>query len=214
MAPLGATTTGGTIGTPTEPFGIARDILLTIRAATSEFRWTNRLDPTQPMNWLAPAWLRDAIVSDLQLQAPGDDTLGTTYGEVDGYLGALNINPIWYIDDVPGLAAGGSGAQPQPALTAANSDHDSYLGYAARAEWLLYPTGAFVRLDGGSLDLGVVRTKDDVVRNKYCEFAETFETLAYMGPADADGWAIRGQTPVAITGATACCALGEAPAGP
>lgn len=201
-APIGATTTGGTIGDADIQVGVARDVLVNVRLTASQFRWRNRLDPTAPMQWLAPSWLLDAMVSDLQLQIPGDQALDTSYAEVTGYLQAANISPIWYIDDVPPIAAGATGPpvlQPQPAV-AATSNFDSYLGYGAEAEWLLFPTGAFVRLDGGSLDLGVVRTKDDVTRNKYCEFSETFETVAYMGPADEDGWVIRGRTPVSIIG--------------
>jgi hypothetical protein len=201
-APIGATVTGGVIGDADIQVGIARDLLINIRLAASQFRWRNRLDPQAPMQWLAPSWLLDAMVSDLQLQIPGDSALDTSYAEVTGYLTAANITPIWYIDDVPAIAAGATGPpvlQPQPAV-ATTSNFDSYLGYGAQAEWLLFPTGSFVRLDGGSLDLGVVRTKDDVVRNKYCEFSETFETVAYMGPAGADGWVLRGRTPVNIIG--------------
>jgi hypothetical protein len=199
QAPIGSTPD---IGEMDIPLGAVRDLLVTTRLVASQFRWRNRLDPNQPMQWLAPRWLQEAMVSDLQVQAVGDATLGTSYSEIDGYLTAANISPIWYIDDVPAMAAGDGGAQPQPAITAA-SNFDAFQGYAQTAEWLMYPTGAFVRGDGGSLDLGVVRTKDDVVRNKYCEFAETFETLAYMGPADSDGWAIRGSYPVLIAGLTA-----------
>lgn len=199
LAPIGSTPD---IGEMDVPLGAVRDLLVTTRLTAAQFRWRNRLDPNQPLQWLAPRWLQEAMVSDLQIQAPGDDTLGTAYSEIDGYLTAANISPIWYIDDIPAISAGGGGDQPQPAITAA-SHFDAFQGYPQTAEWLMYPTGAFVRGDGGSLDLGVVRTKDDVVRNKYCEFAETFETLAYMGPAGEDGWAIRGSYPVIIAGMTA-----------
>jgi hypothetical protein len=202
MAPIGSAVGSGAIGEMDIPLGAVRDLLVTTRLAAAQFRWRNRLDPNQPMQWLAPRWLQEAMVSDLQVQAVGDDSLGTAYSEIDGYLSAANISPIWYIDDIPAIAAGGGESQPQPAITAA-SNFDAFTGYPQVAEWMLYPTGTFVRGDGGSLDLGVVRTKDDVVRNKYCEFAETFETLAYMGPAGADGWAIRGSYPVLIAGLTA-----------
>jgi hypothetical protein len=151
----------------------------------------------------APAWLRDAIAADLLLQAPGDNTMSTSYAEVDGYLDDANVDPVWYIDDVPVMAAGTLPAGPQGATTAA-SNFDSYAGFAQTAEWLITSPGVFTRLDGGSVDLGVVRTKDDVQKNKFCEFAETFETVAYMGPQNAaTAWAVRGSTPIKIVGSFA-----------
>jgi hypothetical protein len=47
----------------------------------------------------------------------------------------------------------------------------------------------------------VVRTKDDVQKNKFCEFSETFEAVAYMGPQTAaNAWAVRGTTPIKLIG--------------
>jgi hypothetical protein len=206
-ASFGSTVAGGVIGTPAVKFGAIRDVLVTIRLAAAQFRWRNRLAADQPMQWLAPRWLLDAMISDAMLQNPGDDSLGMSESEVRGYLGAVNITPCFYIDDVPGVAARVA-APPVLASDAvtASSNFNSYVGYPTSAEWLLYPTGSFSRLDGGSLDLGVVRTKEDVQKNKYCEFAETFESLAYMGPVGADGWVVRGTTAVQIIGGTFCCA--------
>lgn len=189
-------TAGSVVGTPDITLGAARDFLTSLRVVASQFRWKNRLAPTQPLQLVAPSWLSEAIAADLAVQAPGDSTLSVSYGEISGYLSDLNIQPIWYIDDLPA----GSGATA--ATTLANTAFDSPLGFPAKAEWLLFPTGSFVRLDGGSLDLGVVRSKDDVLQNKYCEFSETFEAVAYMGPS-TNGWAIRGTTAINIIGGTA-----------
>lgn len=183
----------GVIGTPDTPLGAARDFLVTVRLAAAQFRWRNRISQTQQLRLYAPAWLRDAMVSDLTVQMPGDNALCSSYAEVTGCLSDMNVDPIWYIDDVPT----GVGT----AAVAATSNFDSPMGYPTPAEWLLTLPGVFTRLDGGSLDLGVVRTKEDVQRNKYCEFAETFETVTYMGPTDAgNAWAFRGSTPIFIRG--------------
>lgn len=184
----------GVVGTPDTPLGVARDFLVTLRLAAGQFRWRNRISPTTTLRLYAPGWLRDAMASDLTVQMPGDDTLSTGMAELNGYIADCNVDPVWYIDDMPtGIGT---------AATAATSNFDSNLGYPTPAEWLLTLPGVFVRLDGGSLDLGVVRTKEDVQKNKYCEFAETFEAVAYMGPTTPanTAWAIRGTTPVTIRG--------------
>jgi hypothetical protein len=199
----GISNLAGTIGNPDIKVGIARDWLIQVRLVASQYRWRNRLSATQQLRLYAPAWLRDAVAADLTLQMPGDNSLSTSYAEVDGYLDDINVDVVWYIDDVPTMAAGTLPAGPQGATTAA-SNFDSYLGFAATAEWLLTAPGVFTRLDGGSVDLGVVRTKEDVQKNRFCEFAETFETVAYMGPQTAaNAWGVRGSTPVNIIGAHA-----------
>jgi hypothetical protein len=184
----------GIVGTPDVPLGVVRDFLITLRLAAAQFRWRNRLSANQQLRLYAPAWLRDAMASDLMVQIPGDDTMSTSNAELNGYISECGISdPVWYIDDIP-VGVG-------TAATAATSTFDSYHGYPAVAEWLITLPGVFTRLDGGSLDLGVVRTKEDVQKNKYCEFAETFEAVAYMGPTDpATAWAIRGTTPVTVRG--------------
>ncbi|HEY7030701.1 MAG TPA: major capsid protein [Thermomicrobiales bacterium] len=183
----------GVVGTPDTPLGVARDFLITVRLAAAQFRWANRISLTTQLRLYAPAWLRDAMAADLSVQIPGDDTLSTSWAEINGYLSDINVDPVWYIDDIP-VGVG-------TAATAATSNFDSNCGYPTPAEWLLTLPGVFTRLDGGSLDLGVVRTKEDVQKNKFCEFSETFEQVAYMGPTVAGtAWAFRGTTPVTIRG--------------
>ena len=184
----------GTYGTPDIALGVARDFLIQARLVASQYRWRNRLSATQQVRLYAPNWLRDAIAADLMVQQPGDDTMSTSFAEVDGYLDDANIDAVWYIDDLPVMSAA-------TAPTTAATNFDSYLGFAASAEWLVTAPGVFTRLDGGSVDLGVVRTKEDIQKNKFCEFAETFESVAYMGPQTAaNAWAVRGTTPVKIIG--------------
>jgi outer membrane biosynthesis protein TonB len=184
LSKMFSVTASGSCGTPGTQVGAARDFLLTVQTAAAGHRWRNRLGATAPLQLLAPAWVRDAIAVDLGLQQPGDNTLTTSAGEVDGYFGSMNVNPIWYIDDVPGTAG--------------------FVGCAfpAVAHWLLYPTGSFVRLDNGDLNLGVVRDKADVQANTYSEFSETFEAVAYFGPAAPNLWVVRGLTPIDIAGSS------------
>ncbi len=175
-------------GTPATFLGAARDFLVTVKLSAASLRWRFRLGANAPLQLLAPSWVRDAAVLDLSVQAPGDDKLSVSFAEVEGYLADANIDPIWYIDDAPTTDA-----------------FDICTGFPTSAHWLLFPTGSYLRIDGGSLDLGVVRTKEDVQKNTYCQFAETFESVAYMGPASPNGWVLHGETPIQIEGGTSCC---------
>ena len=181
LAEMFAVASTGT-GDVTEPLGVARDFMLTVRIAAAEKRWEHRLDSDSPLQLLAPEWLCEAIAADLGLQAPGDDTTALNRSIVNGYLSEFNVSAIWYMDDAPGTAAFSSAS-----------------AFPASAHWLLFPTGSFVRLDNGELNLGVVRTKEDVQKNAYTEFSETFEAVAYMGPANA-AWVTYGLSPVNLIG--------------
>jgi len=180
----GASTSVGAAGTTV--LGTSRDTLKAIRIAAQEFRWNNRLSQTTPLTFIAPNWVRDAMAADLTFQAPGDDALNTSASEVDGWFSDFNVDAVWSLD---GLTPGGG-------FAAKNA-------YPVTFDFILYATGAFLRLDGGSLDLGVVRTKEDIQTNRYCTFTETFEALAYIGPGTgvADGlWSYTGTLAVKTKG--------------
>lgn len=182
LAEMFAIASTGSCGSVTTQLGVARDFFITVRTAAASLRWRLRLDRDAPLQLLAPAWVRDAMAADLGLQQPGDNTFALGTSVIDGYFGEAGVQPVWYIDDAPGTAAFSSCAFPD------------------NAHWLLYPTGTFVMVDNGELNLGVVRTKEDVQANRYCEFAETFEAVAHMGPAYSNGWLIRGLTAIDLLG--------------
>jgi hypothetical protein len=47
--------------------------------------------------------------------------------------------------------------------------------------WYLFAEGSFLFLDGGTLDLGVIRDSTLVGTNDYKMFVETFENVALVG---------------------------------
>jgi hypothetical protein len=55
------------------------------------------------------------------------------------------------------------------------------LKYPTTVEWFLFPEGTWLFLDGGSLDLGLVRDSTLNSTNDYTLFAETFESAARVG---------------------------------
>jgi hypothetical protein len=108
------------------------------------------------------------MAADLTLAAPGDSTLNA-YAEIDAYIASRGIIVTYALD----TAAGAShfGAQSGGAM---NEFPDTFV-------WYLFSEGSFLFLDGGTLDLGVIRDSTLVGTNDYKMFVETFENVALVG---------------------------------
>ena len=149
--------------TSTSLIGVARDFLVTLGRAAANYRGRHRLEADAPLRVIAPAWIKDAMAADLALQMPGDSTLNA-YAEIDGFVASRNINITYHIDDF-------TDAQGASAL---NEFADTFV-------WYMFAEGTFLFLDGGTLDLGVIRDSTLVGTNDYKMFVETFEGVAKIG---------------------------------
>jgi hypothetical protein len=104
------------------------------------------------------------MAADLTLSAPGDSTLNA-YAEIDGYVASRNVNLSISLDQNV-FSAQSSGAL--------NEFADSFV-------WYMFAEGSFLFLDGGTLDLGIIRDSTLVGTNDYKMFVETFEGIAFVG---------------------------------
>lgn len=160
---LSRLTTLSTAVTSTSLIGVARDFLVQLGRAAANYRGRHRLEADAPLRVIAPFWIKDAMVADLALQMPGDNALNAA-AEIDGYLAARNVNITYHIDDF-------SGAQSAGAM---NEFADTFT-------WYIFAEGTFLFLDGGTLDLGIIRDSSLVGTNDYKMFVETFEGVAKVG---------------------------------
>jgi hypothetical protein len=149
--------------TSTSLIGVARDFLVQLGRAAANYRGRHRLEADAPLRVIAPYWIKDAMVADLAIAAPGDNTLNAA-AEIDGYIASRNINITYHIDDF-------SDAQGANAM---NEFADTFV-------WYMFAEGTFLFLDGGTLDLGVIRDSTLVGTNDYKMFVETFEGVAKVG---------------------------------
>jgi hypothetical protein len=151
--------------TTTNLIGFGRDFLVQIRRAAVAYRSRHRIDPQARLKAIVPSWVYDAMAADLTLSMPGDGTLSVSKAEIDGYLANVNV------DLVASLDATVFGAQGATALV---EFPDSF-------DWFLFAEGTFLFLDGGTLDLGIIRDSTLVGTNDYKMFVETFENVAKVG---------------------------------
>jgi hypothetical protein len=108
------------------------------------------------------------MAADLTLSAPGDSSMNA-YGEIDAYIASRGVNACYALD-----VAGGTAAFSAQSSGAMNEFPDSFI-------WYLFAEGTFLFVDGGTLDLGIIRDSTLVGTNDYKMFIETFENVAKVG---------------------------------
>jgi hypothetical protein len=165
MAKIGAASTAVT---STSVIGMGRDFLVQLGRAAAAYRARHRLDADAPLRAIIPAWVKDAMAADLTLAAPGDSTLNA-YAEIDAYIASRGIIATYALDTAAGASA--FGAQSSGAMV---EFPDTFI-------WYIFAEGSFLFLDGGTLDLGVIRDSTLVGTNDYKMFVETFENVALVG---------------------------------
>jgi len=156
---------GSTAVTSGTLIGFGRDFLVSVRKAAVAYRSRHRIAQSTTLTAIVPDWIYDAMAADLALAMPGDGTLSVGRGEIEGYLAQLNVNLV----ASPDMTVYGS--QGTAAL----------LEFPDSFKWYLFAEGTFLFLDGGSLDLGIIRDSSLVGTNDYKMFVETFEGVAKVG---------------------------------
>lgn len=136
-----------------------------------------RMDPAARFRALIPWWVPGMLVLD---------TVQTQYdrfkseAELVAFLRGLGIDPVFYLDSAS------DGTTQLPDSTQAGSAAIDAL--PDKVAWALYPEGAFIHVDSGSLELGLVRDSTLNSTNDHQLFGETFENVARLAPAQACYW--------------------------
>ena len=155
---------GSTAVTTTSLIGFGRDFLVQVGRAATAYRSRHRLEADASLRLIIPSWVKDAMAADLTLAMPGDSTMNA-YGEIDGYLAARGVVASYSLDqDVYGAQSAGA-----------------LLEFSDTFVWYLHAEGTFLFLDGGTLDVGIIRDSTLVGTNDYKMFVETFEGVAKVG---------------------------------
>ena len=163
---LAKLTSASTAVTSTSVLGLGVDFLLQIGRAAALYRARHRMEDGAVLRVIAPSWVKSAIQADFALQMPGDSAVALSDGDIEGFLRARGVNITFHIDDSGATGAQGSGA---------------FAEFPDTFTWYMFAEGSFLFLDGGTLDLGVIRDSTLVGTNDYKMFVETFEGLAFVG---------------------------------
>lgn len=157
--------------TAARQLGTARDFFVQVDRAAAAYRNRHRTAPDMPLRVILPAWFLNLLRSDVVQQLPGDgqdETFALVDATINRWFAVRNINVSWTLDGESGQILG---AQAPGALNA----------WPGTLVWYLFAEGTFLFLDGGTLDLGIVRDSTLNGTNDYKMFLETFEGVAKVG---------------------------------
>jgi hypothetical protein len=157
--------------------GAARDLLAVIDRAGAAMRYRHRMAPNTPLRFIEPLWLRAMLRSDMVRQLPGDsgttiERLATTDAQIDAWFAQRNIN----VTDVQDSPLGASTSQGWGI-----QGNGQLLPWPLQTSVWLYPEGTWVFMDGGELNLGMVRDSVLNATNDFQMFSETFEKAIFRG---------------------------------
>lgn len=149
----------------------ALDFFSTIDKALAAYRSRHRLNNTAPMRLMLPNWFQDLLRSDLTYRMPGDgieNNIAASDALINRFFSARAVNVSWFMDGETGQVYG-----PQLA--------GEVVDWPDTVVWYMFAEGTFLFLDGGTLDLGLVRDSTLNGTNDYKMFVETFEGVAKVG---------------------------------
>lgn len=162
--------------TSSTALGAFVDLVDALVLASSSIRYNLRMDPGTNFRALMPAWVPDLLV---------DDTIRTQFAErfanqarVAQILGQYGVNVSYYLDTPSTGTSQGFAAETADGLDA----------FPTAVQVALYPEGAFLHLDAGTLDLGIVRDSTLNSTNDFQIFGEQFENVVRIAPLQATRW--------------------------
>jgi len=164
------------------------DLINAAARAVTGIRYRLRTGPDFRFRALFPEWIREMTVADIA-GTQFDRFVGTD--KFSQVMRAVGVEPSFYLDTPSTGTSQGYADETAGVL-------DEFPDYV---QWALFPEGAFIHVDGGQLELGLVRDSTLNSTNDFQFFGETFENVARLGPVQSALW---------IT--SAVCPSGEFPA--
>lgn len=168
----------------TKLLGATRDILATLDKITAYYRNVHRLGPIA-LRAILPLWARNLMRADLVRQMVGDglEVLAVVDAMIDEWFARRNVNVTWHLDGINPADL----TTPEPDIVTAAQFYTlaaaqaQVPGFPDTVMMNLFPEGDWLLLDGGELNIGIVRDSATNARNRYQLFSETFQQPVFRG---------------------------------
>lgn len=158
------------------------DLLATYDRVISYYRYRHRLNDSVPLRTIMPQWVIDMMRTDMarrmSMGSPAE-LYAIAQATLESFFNTRNVNVTWHLDGLAGSTVNGVVIPDQRyADTAAGGIVPDW---PTAVDSVLFVEGDWLFLDGGTLDLGLVRDSALNSRNRYQTFIETFEGVAFDG---------------------------------
>jgi hypothetical protein len=161
---------------------IAGDLLNVIELAADDMRSQYRLAKGRSVDVLLPEWAL-AVLRNNMAARHGQSEMNVTDSQITGWLSSRGVRVQFTPDWQPLYGSGPATRWP------------------ANVTFAIWLSGAYVSIDGGSIDLGVVRDSTLNSTNDFtAAWSEQFYQVCRQGPL-----ARQYTVPVLVDGKTACC---------
>jgi hypothetical protein len=161
--------------TTADVYSTVHDLIYAITRTVSSIRYILRTGNELRYRALLPQWVPDMMISDI---AATQFDRFVSRARVTQILREAGVEPTWYFDT------------PSTGTTQAFADETAgpVDDFPDAIQFAVFPEGAFIHVDGGSLELGLVRDSTLNSTNDFQMFGETFENVALLAPAQAARW--------------------------
>lgn len=170
---LDAIDAASTAVTAGSTYGAVRSLINNIAIAAANYRRRHHMAPDAVLELFLPSWIAEFVYVDLI----NDHSLGLAQicedpvRTVSCAFATLNLNVCFYYDSATGAGQAFNGAQAAGPLNAFPTTVVSYL----------FAPGTFVRLDGGTLDVGMIRDSTLNGTNDLEMFSEEWLQVCFVG---------------------------------
>lgn len=153
-------------------YSATRGITYTLLAAATNYRRRHHMSPEAPLTLMLPSWVVEFLKVDLiNDHSMGLGFIGAGAADVAAIFASMNLDINFYYDSATGAGQAFNGAQAAGVL---NPFPSSVVGY-------LFAPGTFVRLNGGTLDVGLYRDSVLNSTNDLQLFSEEWLQVCMVG---------------------------------
>lgn len=157
-------------------YGAARSMIYDLTVAAVAYRKRHHMPRNARLSVLIPDWAVDVVKADLFNDGDsGLDYLNVPDSAIVQAFASRNLDVTFYYDDPTSVAGSNPLTTAQAGLGAELND------YPCVASSYLYAPGTFIKLDGGSLDVGLVRDHALNKTNDFAMFMEEWIGIAMLG---------------------------------
>jgi hypothetical protein len=177
-----------TLVTYDHKLGATRDLLAMLDHTIAYYRSLHRIDSSVKLRMILPMWALDMMRVDLTraLHNSNERYFGMPDSIIEGWFTNRGVNITWHLDGSPTDIAAVTGPPALPAI--AKQQYGPTLtagqaipGFPGVIDALVFIDGEFLHLDGGTLDIGLVRDSALIGQNRYRMFSEEWVGVAFRG---------------------------------